>query len=265
MKSVYVLNARGEREPFSYQKVVRSAKRAGASKDLAEKIGKDIEKGAYSGMTTFEIFQQVKKGLRQSPQAALKFNLRKAMEKLGPTGFPFEKFIARIFEELGFTVELNKEVQGKCIVHEIDFLAQKGKVLKIGECKYRNQKQNKVHVEDILKNYAVFLDLKFNNAGSLVVTNTKFTTRAIKYANCNNIELLGWKYPRTMGLERIIDKYQLYPITILPSLNKLLAEIFASHGLMLAKDALRVDNLVKNSKMEKEKLAEEAEILFGRR
>ena len=50
------------------------------------------------------------------------------------------------------------------------------------------------------------------------------------------VELLGWHYPSGDGLERLIDKHQLYPVTVLPSLNKHLALVFAQKDIMLVKD-----------------------------
>jgi len=38
MKQVYVINSQGEQEPFSFRKVLKSARRAGASPNLAFEI-----------------------------------------------------------------------------------------------------------------------------------------------------------------------------------------------------------------------------------
>jgi len=253
MTSFYVINFNGEKEPFSVQKVYRSARRVGASKTLAEKIARTIEKEAYPGIKTSEIFNKVKKLLGQeTPKAALKFNLKKGMKKLGPTGFPFEKYIGEIFSRNGWDMKLNRHTSGFCCKYEIDFLAKKGSLLYVGECKYRNLPGGKVHTSTALANYARFLDIKkggsldkkdFKNLNikSLLVTNRKFTSRAIKYSKCVGVKLLGWNYPRGKGLEYLIDSQKLYPITILPSFKKYLGEIFASERMMLVQDLLKID------------------------
>lgn len=244
--TLFIINSNREKEPFSIEKVYGSARRVGASKELAKKIAKTIEKEVYPGITTLEIFKRVKKLLHQGiPKAALKFNLKKGIKKLGPTGFPFEKYIGAIFSKNGFEIKLNQHVPGLCCKYEIDFVAKKGSLLYIGECKYHNLSGGRVHSNTALANYARFLDIekgKFLNRNnhknlkikSLLVTNTKFTTQSIKYSNCVEVELLEWNHPKGRGLEHLIDSQKLYPITILPSLNRYLAEIFSSKKMMLA-------------------------------
>jgi len=276
MKNIFVVNSRGEREPFSFRKVYQSARRVGASKKFARQIAEKIRFTAKDGTRTDEIFNQVKKMLSQEiPGAALKFNLKKAMKKMGPTGFPFEKYVAEIFSRQGFKVRLNQHIQGACLNYEIDFLAEKGNLLYLAECKYRNLFNNLVHANDALISYARFLDIKKGgfaskrNLKALLATNTKFTTRTIKYSRCYNIELLGWRYPKGRGLEYFIDSQKLYPITILPSLDEKLADFFVSKKMMLAEDVLGVDlmRLAKEFKVpvkRLERLAKEADILINK-
>jgi len=276
MTSLYIINSNGERESFSAEKVYRSAKRVGASKELAKKIARTIEKEVYPGITTLEIFKRVKKLLQQEvPKAALKFNLKKGMKKLGPTGFPFEKYVGAIFSRNNFEVKLNQHISGYCCKYEIDFVAKKNGLLYIGECKYHNLSGNRVHLDTALANYARFLDIKKGKFGhknlkikSLLVTSTKFTTKSIDYSNCLGVKLLGWNYPRNKGLEGLIDSQKLYPITILPSLNRHLAEIFVSRKIILAQDILRINVAkfnrgTKISEQHLKRLIKEAEILLS--
>ena len=254
MSNFYVLNSEGEKEPFSFKKIYRSAKRVGASSNLARKVAKEIEKRAFSGIKTSEIFKQVKELLSQEAlRPALKFSLKEAMRKLGPTGFPFEKYIGKILSTQNFKIEINRHVSGFCCSYEIDFLAEKNNLIYIGECKYRNLPGGQVHLDYALSNHARFLDIKkgsfFNEKldnnfeiKSLLVTNAKFTTNAIKYSRCAGVELLGWGYPKNKGLENLIESQKLYPITILPSLKKNIADIFVQKGIMLAQDILRIDS-----------------------
>jgi len=249
----YVVNLKGESEPFSFQKVYRSVKRVGASKKLAKKIAQKIEKEIYPGKKTSDIFREVKKLLQQEhPQAALKFNLKEAMRRLGPTGFPFEKFVREILLSQGFEVKINQYISGFCkVLYEIDFLAKKDKTIYIGECKYHHLAGEKVDLGVILESWARFLDIKENSyfrklqsnnfqIEPILVTNTKFTTQAIRYSKCKGIKLLGWRYPKNQGLEYLIEKEKLYPITILPSLKGHLKDIFAKSKIMLAGDLLKI-------------------------
>jgi len=250
--SIYIVNSTGAKEPFSLSKVYRSARRVGASKNLAREIVEKVSAEIYPGITTAEIFKRIKKQLSQSSaKAALVFNLKEGMRKLGPTGFPFEKYIGEILQRNGFKVQINQHIPGVCCKYEIDFLAKKENLLYVGECKYHNLAEGRVHLDEALANSARFLDIKagrFLNKifkataiKSLLVTNTKFTGEAIKYSECVRVGLLGWNYPKGEGLERLIDKEKLYPITILPSLKMNLAEAFVSRQLMLAEDVLDLD------------------------
>ncbi len=270
----YVVKFDGREEAFSAEKVYQSAKRVGASDLLAKRVVKDVEKKVYSGIKTSEIYSKVKGLLKEDDyRIALRFNLKKGIRKLGPTGFPFEKYIGEILLNQGFEVKLNQEIPGACCIYEIDFLAEKDGLIYIGECKYRNLADGKVHSKDALANYARFLDIKNGNyfkkeLRSLLVTNNKFTSRSLKYSKCVGVDLLGWRYPKNKGLEYLIESQKLYPITILPGLNKYLAELFAKEKIMLAKDLLEKDikqslgirKIVRNPDV----LIKQAKILLGK-
>jgi len=276
----YVINSRGEQEPFSVQKVERSARRVGASLKLAKEIAKEVERKAYNGIPTFEVFKEVKNLLNQAqPIFSLKFNLKQAMRGLGPDGFGFEKYVAALLRGVGQKVKLNQFISGKCLSqYEIDFVAEQGDILKIGECKYHSQAGVAVDQEVALANYARFLDIsqgKFvlskkaqnKKISGVLVTNTRFSTRAIKYSECSGMELWGWKYPVNNGLEVFIDKNKFYPINILPSFQKQWTNFFNSRNIILAGDILKID-LARLSQEENipqdvlNKMAEEAKILF---
>ncbi len=274
-EKIEIINLRGEKENFSSRKIYESAKRAGADPALAKKIADRLKREVYSGIKTSDIFKRVKELLKKEDfKTALRFSLKEGMRKLGPTGFPFEKYIGSIFSSLGFEVKLNLQIPGRCCVYEIDFLARKNKLLYIGECKYRNKGGEKVDSGIALENYARFLDLKegtyFKNKKelkSIIVTNTKFTTKTINYSKCVGIELLGWKYPPKKSLENIVEEGKLYPITILPSLRKELIEVFSLKNKMLARDVLEIDHIKifkksKNLQGQFQKLKEEARILL---
>lgn len=243
-----ITNAQGEKEPFSYEKVYQSAKRVGASEFQAREIAATIQKDAYSGMKTWEIFSKVKELLEKGNQkSAMRFSLKEAMRKLGPTGYSFEKYIGEIFESIGYKVKLNQFIPGKCVSYEIDFVAEKGDFMYIGECKYHKLPEGKVDLQVALANCARFNDI-VDKGGfgkkaikSILVTNTKLTSEAIKYSECKNIDLLGWRYPAEQGLEYLIESRNLYPLTILPSCKGQLAEILLRERKMLVKDIVNAD------------------------
>jgi len=67
----------------------------------------------------------------------------------------------------------------------------------------------------------------------------KFSGHAVRYCRCMGVDLLGWKYPRNNGLENIIEKHKLYPITILPSLRGNIAEALSENRIMMASDLFK--------------------------
>lgn len=281
MKNVYIINSRGEKEIFSFRKVYRSAVMAGADRDLAKEIARIIQSNVFSGMKTSDIYKRVKRLLaKKNSKSALRFSLKQAIRKLGPTGFPFEKYVGQMFEELGFDVKLNQLLSGKCVAgYEIDFMAEKDNIIYVGECKYRNLQSNRIHTNIVLANQARFLDIlngslftfgKYKNFDkkTIIVTNTKFTARAKQYAKCVNTELLGWKEPKNNSLENTIESQKFYPITILPSLKSRAKDAFVSEKMMLARDVLRINPKRFSRKFKiplnnLEPIIKEAKILLG--
>jgi len=252
MKPLYIINSSGEKEPFSSRKLYRALRRIAVSRKAAEEISRAVEKEVYPGMKTAEIFDLAEKMLvGEDPGLALRFNLKKAMRDLGPTGFPFEKFVKEIFQELGYEVAINQIIPGACLSgYEIDFVARKENIIYVGECKYRRFSGEVVHLQDALANAARFADIlsgdyfrddKGCDIKSILVTNAKFTTQAVAYSQCQQIDLLGWKHPKDGGLESLIESHGLYPITIIPSLTGHLKEVLAGQRIILARDVLKID------------------------
>lgn len=268
-KEIFVVNSEGESEPFSFKKVYKAARNCGASKELASNIASQIEKEIFPGISTSQIFERVfELLLEKSPHSAIRFNLKRAIWKLGPTGFPFEKFVGKIFRAGGFEVKLNQIISGYCCDYEIDILAKKDKLVYIVECKYHHIPGKRIDLQVALANYARFLDIEKGESlnsnlkyKSCLVTNTKFTEKAIEYSECVGVELLGWKYPKGRGLEFLIEKYKLYPITILPSVSKNVAQFLVENGIVLVKEVFS-ESFEKLKFAIKEKIKREAEILW---
>ncbi|MFH1671607.1 MAG: restriction endonuclease [Candidatus Portnoybacteria bacterium] len=277
MAAFNVINSNNEKEPFSFAKVYMSLRNVGASGKSAQKIAKIIQKESYPGIETSKIHQKIRSLLAEDLKSSIRFSLKEGIRKLGPTGFSFEKFVGEVFQKLGYKVNINQHLPGNCLSdYEIDFVARKNKLIYIGECKYRNLSGDKVHSKDVLMNQARFLDIlkgtyfkkeKGVNIKTILVTNEKFTTRSIEYANCSNMDLLGWKHPKGRGLEYLIEQNNLFPITILPSLGGRLKDVFSLKKMMLAKDVLKINprqfsRKYKISPGKVDRLFKEARILF---
>jgi len=278
-QGVQVIKATGELEPFSWQKVYQSIRKAGGSENIAEQVADQLQKETHNKVSSTKISQRVKGILaKKDLKTSMKFDLPRAIRRLGPTGFPFEEYIRSIYRKMGFKTKRGKWLKGKCVEHEVDFLAWNDKYFYIGECKYHNKKGIKGDLPQALHYFARFYDLekghfcqrKAHNRQikTILVTNTEFTSKAIKYFKCMGRSLWSWDYPPHRGLKDIIDEEKVYPVTILPSFTgKKLMRAFMKEKLLLAEDVFDINKkkLVKKYNIYPKKissLVQEAAILF---
>jgi len=77
----------------------------------------------------------------------------------------------------------------------------------------------------------------------LLVTNTKFTSEAIAYAECAGVELLGWMYPAHDNLFTRMSHAKVYPITAVTGLSHAEKRLLVEHGV------IAVDELVKDRRL----------------
>ncbi len=237
---VYVIKASGEKEEFDENKIFNTVVRAGASKKLAEKISNNVKKKIYDGITTKKILKITLNLLKEKPEIASRYDLKRAIMSLGPSGFPFEKFFAKILGNYGFKTEIGKIISGKNISHEIDIIAKK-KFTYMIECKYHNQLGIHTNVKVALYTYARFLDLKnskYKFDYPWLSTNTKCTLDAINYAKSVSMKITTWNYPKNNSLQKLIERKKLYPITILKSIRGNMKERLSYIGITIAKDIL---------------------------
>jgi Holliday junction resolvase-like predicted endonuclease len=59
---------------------------------------------------------------------------------LGPAGFFFEKYIAKLFQSEGYETLTNLLLQGKCVSHEVDVVVRKNNYLTMIECKFHEMR-----------------------------------------------------------------------------------------------------------------------------
>jgi hypothetical protein len=172
-----------------------------------------------------------------------RYRLKESIMLMGPAGFTFESYIGKVLENYGYDVVATRlQVDGKCVKHEIDLAAKlniTGKKYMI-ECKYHNFPGIYTGLKESLYTHARFLDLSESFDNEMLVCNTKVSDDVITYAKCVGQKLLCWRYPSENGLENMIDKKRLYPITIL-GLRSDELEVLSKSRFMLAKDLLNMD------------------------
>ena len=243
-----IIKASGEKQTFDREKLCRSLKRAGAPRNVVTKVCSMVEKDLKPGTNTEQLSKKAAQYLREENLLlAAKYSLRHAIMQLGPSGFFFEEYVAAILEEYGYSTKVGQILKGKCVTHEIDIVAEKDNKRYFIEVKYHNRRGLKSDVQVAMYMYARFLDIKQFQEDTRVakqihkawlVTNTKFTKKATRYAECMEIYMTGWRYPQKNNLEDLIIQKALYPVTVLPSANRFIREQLAQEHLMFVKDML---------------------------
>ena len=238
---MYIFKASGEKEEFDRKKVERTAIRAGASEDFAKKVAKKVERQINNGDDTKKILNLVLKFLREKPEIAEKYSLKKAIMELGPAGFLFEDYFARVLQEYGYTTQVRTYLQGKTVKQEIDVLAIKDKIKNMIECKYHNSMGKRTDLKVAMYTHARFLDVKKYVDCAWLVTNTKCTPTAIQYSKGVNLKIIGWNYPSKGSLQELVEEKKLYPVTSLLSARGFVKERLAEAKIILAKDLVNLD------------------------
>jgi len=241
--SFYITKASGMKELFNINKFKHSLKQCDTPNKLIMKIARKIEK-IPKIRTTKQIYAfAIEELKKENPALAARYNLKQALIAFGPSGYPFESFVAQIFEAQGYKIQLNQIAKGYCIEHELDLIAVKGQTHIMVECKFHNRQKYKSDVKIPLYIKARFDDVKkawhfdpkhghkFHQVW--VATNTKFTTQALDYGKCVNIKLLDWSHPRKASLPLLIQKYTLYPMTTLTSISLREKKALIKKGIVL--------------------------------
>ncbi len=228
--SFLVAKADGQTEPFESGKLTASLLKAGADEAAARDIVHSIEselarhKTGAGALTTHEIYAHAYQQLRsiRRPLAA-RYSLKRAVLEFGPSGFPFEAYIAELYRHDGYDVKIDQIVKGGCVEHEVDAVMVKDGITTFVEAKFHNSLAYKSDLKVALYVKARMEDLVaggFTGSKGLLVTNTKFTDMAVQYAECQLLELLSWDYPQGRTLHERIEKARLYPVTALTSLAR---------------------------------------------
>jgi hypothetical protein len=230
-----IQKASGEIEVFNPKKIYKTLVEAGAKKGLAQEISNEVRKKAREGITSQKILNIVLNRLKNHPGIRAKYDLKRAVMSLGPSGFPFERYFADILKEYGYSVSVGNKVKGKRIIHEVDVLAEK-KYKYMIECKYHNEPGKPTKLQPAMYTYARFLDLRRPIDKPWLVTNTKCSRDAKEYAIGVGLKVTSWRYPEKHSLLDLIQTKKLYPITILKNIdNKTRNKLFQA-DIVLAKN-----------------------------
>jgi hypothetical protein len=245
MPQFFVIKSTGEKAPFNLEKVKATCRRSGANPKLCDHVAKEVEARVFNGITTKEIFQLVLEELnKEHPGVAARYCLRDAILKLGPMGFDFEKYIAKLLEAYGYRTEFPPLLQGLCTMHEVDIIAEKDNRKSMVECKFRHSVDIFVTLKDVMATWARFLDLVDASVigqtphldECWIITNSRFSTEALQYGHCKNIVMLSWNHPKERPLPAWIDSKRFYPLTVIRDLAQETQKKLIEAGIILVQD-----------------------------
>lgn len=242
---IVITKADGTTEPFDVEKLIYSLKRSGATDAAITAVVDRIEEALVPGMTTSDIYKgayAILKKVEKQPVAS-RYSLKRALLDFGPTGYPFEDYVAEIFRSEGFDASTRHILSGKCTTHEVDVVAEKGGKRIGAEVKFHNQAGLRSDIKVALYVHARWHDLneaaKANGEKEFsewyLVTNTHFTSQALEYATCAGLSLIGWDYPKGNGLQDRIERARLHPLTCLTTLSKGEKERMMAERVVLCK------------------------------
>jgi len=245
--TITVTKSNGDKVPFDANKIREALKHSGARPEQIEEALQLVRYNLYDGISTHKIYQTAYRVLRKrSHHAAGRYRLKKAMLELGPSGYPFEKFVGKLLDAQGYSTLVDQIVQGACITHEVDVVARKQNKQIMVECKYHSDNKRKSDVKVALYIHSRFLDVskawKKEQQGTsvqyegMLVTNTRFSDDATQFAECAGLQLVSWDYPSGNSLKDWIDKSGLHPLTSLSLLKRSEKQFLLEKGVVLCSD-----------------------------
>lgn len=121
-----IKNNAGEIVKFEISKLENSLRSSGAGESSVKKVLQIILPNCIDGITTRELYKLAFDELKKiSNSVAARYSLKKALLELGPAGFYFEQWIARVFQNIGYKTETEQLIKGHAVTHEADVIAKK--------------------------------------------------------------------------------------------------------------------------------------------
>lgn len=244
--------ADGSKQMFDKNKVVRTCLRMGANRSLASEIAEKVESRLYEGMPTARVLYLIFRFMRENkPGVKHLIDLRKGLSLMSSKP-EFEEFVRVLLKYQGFEVTSNQILKGRCGEHEVDAIARKDEVTYFVEAKHHlsyhaligldDSRIARAVLEDVSENFELGrTDFKIDKA--VIVTNSRYSEHAIRYGHCRGIVQVGWNYPVNHGLENLIEKKRLHPLSCLRGLRGEDRLRLVDSGLVLIRQLLDEDQL----------------------
>ncbi len=248
----------GDLVPFNLNSLIHSLSRSGASSIEVDLVYDKIKPSLYDGISTRELYELAFNKLKELRNTyAARYSLKKALRDLGPEGFYFEKWIARLFQDDGYEAQTGTTLKGHAVSHEIDVIATKDNELLAIECKFRNDIDAKISVTTPMYFRSRLTDISnmpytlFNKTLEVtqgwLVTNAYLTADSKKFGEYYKLNLLSWDYPADNSIKVRVDNNGEYPITCLTTIDAHDKAQLLKAQFILVKDILRKPTCLTNT------------------
>ncbi len=262
-----IKNNAGETVEFEISKLENSLRNSGVGEQSLKRVLETILPKCFDGITTGELYRMAFEELKKiSNSVAARYSLKKALLELGPAGFYFEQWIARVFQNIGYKTETGQLIKGHAVTHEADVIAKKDDKTYWVECKFRNAEDTKISVTTpmyVLSRIKDISNIQYNLFGTKteftdgwLITNTYFTKDSIAFSEYYGLRLLSWDYPKDKNIKSLVDQNALYPITCLTTLDGKQKQKLLEEKCVLAKELFNNQNLLNILELNKEKKSE---------
>lgn len=239
----------GELVEFDLRRLKGSLFKSGASSDVVDEVWETMKTMVYDGINTHDLYNLAFRLLkREADSFAARYSLKRALKDLGPAGYYFEQWVAKLFNHADYQTLTGQLLAGNSVTHEVDVVAQKGDELLLVECKFRNTEDAKItvttpmyflsRVNDFDGRIFSFFGKGMRFTAGWLVTNALVTKDAIDFSRYYNLNLLSWSYPEESSIKRRVDNAGLYPLTCLTTINKAEKDMLLKRGCILVKDIL---------------------------
>ena len=262
-----IKNNAGEIVEFEISKLENSLRNSGAGEQSLKMVLETILPKCFDGITTGELYRMAFEELKKiSNSVAARYSLKKALLELGPAGFYFEQWIARVFQNIGYKTETGQLIKGHAVTHEADVIAKKDDKTYWVECKFRNAEDTKISVTTpmyVLSRIKDISDIQYNLFGTKteftagwLITNTYFTKDSVAFSEYYGLRLLSWDYPKDKNIKSLVNQNALYPITCLTTLDGKQKQKLLEEKCVLAKELFNNQNLLNILELNDEKKSE---------
>lgn len=263
-KHFNVVKSSGHYEKFSPTKLQRSLRRSGLPPHKCSNIVQTVVREIQPGASTKDIYRRAYQLVKEeSKVAAVHYSLKRALFELGPSGYPFEQFVAKYFQAIGYQTRVGVTLKGRLVTHEIDVIAKNAVERIFVECKFHNHSGKKTDIKVGLYVKARWDDLSSgpegkNLDGYCLASNTAFSKDVLTYAAGTHLRLLGVNAPVEEPFIEQVKKLNLYPITSIRRLKKHLRDELIKKDIVTCAELLNEAETLKQLGLDDH----EVELLF---